>query len=109
MVLGLQNEAVWITVSFFCFFLLLPIINSGAEVLIRSRVPNETQGRAWGLIGLISQIGYLLAYLSAGFLADALFTPLLLPGLGLACTALLAGYLFNRPALHQEREGVVHS
>jgi hypothetical protein len=62
-------------VAFFVFFSALPLINTGAESLIRRRIDANAQGRAWGIIGLISQIGYLLAYLSAGPLADRVFEP----------------------------------
>ena len=34
----------------------------------------------WGLVGLISQLGYVAAYAVSGVLADYLMTPLLLPG-----------------------------
>lgn len=77
--LGTSTNIVWITVSFFAFFLCLPLVNTGAEVAIRTAIPNEFQGRVWGTVGLLSQLGYITAYLSAGALADALFTPLLMP------------------------------
>ena len=61
----------------FLLFATLPFINTGAEVLIRKNIPNEQQGRIWGLIGLISQMGYLVAYIVSGILADYIFTPML--------------------------------
>ncbi len=60
--------------------------NTGAEVLIRRSIPDDKQGRAWGLIGIISQLGYIAAYATAGLLADHVFTPLLMPDGGLAST-----------------------
>jgi MFS family permease len=66
-----------LTATFFVFFAALPLVNTGAEVLIRTGVANAHQGRAWGLIGLLSQTGYLLAYLTAGVLADRVFEPAL--------------------------------
>lgn len=78
------TSLVSITVFFFLFFLCLPIINGTAEVHIRTGVPNEMQGRAWGTIGLLTQLGYIAAYLSGGFLADHFFTPLLLSNGALA-------------------------
>lgn len=70
--LGFSSGILRITLTGFCFFAVLPLVNAGAEVLIRKNIPNEMQGRAWGVIGLISQAGYLAAFGSAGFLMDSL-------------------------------------
>ncbi len=78
--LGLTTSLTFITGAFFLFFCTLPIINTSADVLIRTRIPNEKQGRAWGLIGVLSQLGYLAAYGLAGLLADRVFNPLLEEG-----------------------------
>jgi DHA3 family macrolide efflux protein-like MFS transporter len=75
--MGSTTSPVLLTVAFFLFFLCLPLINTSAEVLIRKGIPNELQGRAWGIIGLLSQIGYLAAYSVAGVLADRVFNPML--------------------------------
>lgn len=61
----------------FLFFFVLPFINTSADVLVRSNVKGEVQGRVWGLISLLSQIGTVLAYLLSGPLADYIFEPLL--------------------------------
>jgi MFS family permease len=61
----------------FLFFASLALVNTGADVLVRSSLPNEAQGRAWGLIGLVSQLGFPVAYLVAGPLADLVFEPLM--------------------------------
>ena len=42
------------------------------DYLVRTNIPDETQGRAWGLIGFLSQLGYVAAYASAGLMADGL-------------------------------------
>jgi len=55
----------------------LPPLNTSIEVIARSSIPNETQGKVWGLMGLISQLGYVLAYAVSGVLADSVFNPLL--------------------------------
>lgn len=80
----LSTNLVWITIFFFLFFFCLPLINTSADLQIRKSIPNSLQGRAWGIIGLLSQLGYLLAYLSGGLMADFFFDPLLLPGGALA-------------------------
>lgn len=74
--LGLTTNLVFITVVFFLFFCMLPLINTSADVLIRTQIPNEQQGRAWGIIGFLSQIGNVMAYSVSGILADRLFNPL---------------------------------
>lgn len=63
----------------FLFFASLTFVNTGADVLVRSSLPNEAQGRAWGLIGLVSQLGFPVAYVVAGPLADLVFEPLMAP------------------------------
>lgn len=75
--LGIFTNLIVITLLFFLFFGLLPFINTGAEVIIRQNIVNEGQGRVWGMIGFISQIGYLLAYLTSGWLAEEVFNPLM--------------------------------
>ena len=54
----------------FLFFAMLPPANSCLDYLARSNIPNELQGRVWGFIGFISQLGYIPAYALSGVLAD---------------------------------------
>ena len=58
---------------------MLPFANTSIDYLIRTNVDNQIQGRVWGIIGLISQLGYVAAYAVSGILTDYVFTPLLLP------------------------------
>ncbi len=74
--MGLFTTVVLITIFCFLFFSTLPFVNTSLEVLIRSNVDNEKQGRIWSMVYAISQAGYILAFGSAGFLADYLFNPL---------------------------------
>jgi MFS family permease len=83
---GLTMNIVVITASGFLFFASLPFINTGADVLIRANIPDDKQGRAWGLIGILSQFGYIIAYAVSGALADYVFNPLLVEGGALAPT-----------------------
>lgn len=77
--MGLTDN-VFIIGSFgFLMFVTLPFINTPADVLIRTNIPNDVQGRAWGLIGIITQLGYVAAYAVSGLLADYVFNPMLLP------------------------------
>lgn len=82
--LGATTRISLIAVMAFCFFCTLPPVNTAAEVLMRSTVPNDIQGRVWGFLSMISQSGYLLAYATAGLLADFIFNPLLSSGGALA-------------------------
>lgn len=61
----------------FLFFLVLPFLNTSADVLVRSNVAGEVQGRVWGIISLLSQTGTAVAYALSGILADHIFEPLL--------------------------------
>ncbi len=81
---GVTTNVYWITGAGFLFFAALPFVNTSADVLIRTNIANEAQGRAWGLIGLLSQLGYVAAYVLAGILADDVFNPLLIEGGSLA-------------------------
>lgn len=64
------NVAV-ICVFGFLFFAALPIANNCLDYLIRTNIRADAQGRAWGLIGFLSQIGYVIAYAVSGVAADA--------------------------------------
>ncbi|MHA6529206.1 MFS transporter [Paenibacillus sp. BAC0078] len=77
---GLRENIVLICVSGFLFFAMLPIINTCLDFLIRTNIDNSVQGRAWGLIGVISQLGFVAAYALSGVLTDYIFTPLLVDG-----------------------------
>lgn len=56
----------------FLFFAALPFANNCLDYLVRIHIPEELQGRAWGLIGFLSQIGYVVAYGLAGVTADGI-------------------------------------
>lgn len=77
---GMRENVVFIGVAGFLFFAMLPFANASLDYLLRTNIDNSLQGRAWGLIGLISQLGYVAAYAVSGLLADYVFTPLLLDG-----------------------------
>lgn len=69
---GLKENIYLICASGFLFFAMLPLANNCLDYLVRTNIPDETQGRAWGLIGFLSQLGYVAAYASAGLMADGL-------------------------------------
>lgn len=77
---GLRENIILICVSGFLFFAMLPIANTTLDFLTRTNIENSVQGRVWGFIGVISQLGFVAAYAISGVLADYVFTPLLVDG-----------------------------
>src|SRR5690606_2244726 len=75
--MGATVNVLLIGVLAFVFFMTLPPLNTSIEVMVRTAIPNETQGKVWGLVGLVSQLGYIVAYGVSGVLADSVFNPLL--------------------------------
>lgn len=69
---GLWENIYVICIFGFVFFAMLPFANSCLDYLVRTNIPDELQGRAWGLIGFISQLGYVVAYALSGAAADGL-------------------------------------
>ena len=63
--------------SIFIFFAAIPFMNTCADVLVRVSIPNELQGRAWGMISLLTQSGTVFAYAICGVLSDYVFEPML--------------------------------
>lgn len=64
----------------FIVFLGLPYSTTSIDILLRKTIENDKQGRAWGLISLISQLGYVVAFILSGILSDYLFIPALQEG-----------------------------
>ena len=73
---GVNENLGIIGISTFLFFSTLPFMNSCADVLVRVSIPNELQGRVWGLISLITQMGTVVAYIISGVMADYIFEPM---------------------------------
>ena len=71
-----ENE-ILVCIFGFCVFLSLPFANMSIDYLVRITIPTVHQGKAWGLIGLISQAGYVAAYASTGMLVDFIINPFL--------------------------------
>ena len=73
---GVNKNLAIIGISTFLFFSTLPFMNSCADVLVRVSILNELQGRVWGLISLITQMGTVAAYIISGVMADYVFEPM---------------------------------
>lgn len=69
---GIFEKIVAMCLFGFLFFATLPFANNCLEYLSRTNIPDEYQGRAWGMIGFLSQLGYVVAYSISGTLADHL-------------------------------------
>ena len=65
-------------------FTTLPLGNAGADAIVRIELPNAVQARAWGLISVLTQCGYLVAFTVLGPVADHLAEPALADGGALA-------------------------
>jgi len=71
--------SIWaIIVPSFLFFCVVPFANSSIDVLLRTNISNELQGRAWAMISVCTTAGAILAYSTSGYLADKIFNPLFL-------------------------------
>lgn len=78
--LGTTTNVYVITAAGFLFLAALPFVNMSCDVMVRTNIPNEKQGRAWGVVGILSQLGFIAAYGVSGPLADHVFNPLLMEG-----------------------------
>ncbi len=67
---GIWENVIVISVFGFMFFMMLPFANNCLDYLVRTNIPDELQGRAWGFIGFLSQMGYVVAYGGGGIAAD---------------------------------------
>lgn len=99
-VFGLKENIVLICAAGFFFFAMLPIANNCLDYLVRTNIEDEKQGRAWGLIGFLSQIGYIVAYGVCGILADKISLGLQVGvGRGAAIVIIISGILLSITAV----------
>lgn len=97
---GLWENIYTICLFGFLFFATLPFANNCLDYLVRTNIPDELQGRAWGMIGFLSQIGYVVAYAGAGAAADGIAAGLQISvGRSAAGVIIIAGVLLAIAAL----------
>ena len=97
---GLRENIYFICLFGFLFFATLPFANNCLDYLVRVNIPDDLQGRAWGLIGFLSQIGYVVAYGAAGAMADGIAARFQISvGRGAAWVIMVAGVLLGLTAL----------
>lgn len=79
---------------------MLPFANNCLDYLVRTNIAEDLQGRAWGVIGFLSQIGYVVAYGISGLLADGMGNGLGIGvGRGAAAVIITSGVLLGIMAL----------
>ena len=97
---GLKQNVYLMCAAGFLFFAALPFTNNCLDYLARTNIPDEKQGRAWGLIGFLSQLGYVVAYGLSGILADGLAGKLERSvGIGSAYVVMISGGLLVLTAI----------
>lgn len=79
-VAGISTNLLVTGAGIFLFFAMLPFMNTCADVLVRVSIPNALQGRVWGMISLLTQVGTVVAYMICGVLADYVFEPMFCEG-----------------------------
>lgn len=91
---GVKQNIYVMCVTGFLFFAMLPFANNCLDYLTRINIPDEKQGRAWGLIGFLSQLGYVVAYGLSGILADGISASMNISvGRGSAYAVIISGVL----------------
>lgn len=99
-VFGIKENIIIIGIAGFFFFAMLPIANNCLDYLVRTNIADEKQGRAWGLIGFLSQIGYVVAYGIFGICADRLSVAMNTGvGRGAALVVMISGALLSVTAI----------
>lgn len=97
---GIRENIYVICLFGFLFFAMLPFANNCLDYLVRTNIPDELQGRAWGMIGFLSQIGYVVAYGIAGLAADGIALQFRIGvGRGAAGVVMIAGVLLSVTAM----------
>lgn len=97
---GLRENIYLICLFGFLFFATLPFSNNCLDYLVRVNIPDNLQGRAWGLIGFLSQIGYVAAYGVTGTITDGIAARFQISvGRGAAWVIMAAGVLLGLTAL----------
>ena len=96
---GLRENILMIGCFGFLFFFMLPFANNCLDYLVRTNIEDSRQGRVWGLIGFLSQIGYVAAYAVSGLLADSVAAAgNISPGRGAAVVIMISGMMLMAAA-----------
>ena len=97
---GSREDIYVICIFGFMFFFMLPFANNCLDYLTRINIDPSKQGRAWGLISFLSQLGYVFAYAFAGILADRIAIARNIGvGRGAAIVIMISGVMLSLSAL----------
>jgi MFS family permease len=77
-----------ITIGGFIYFMAWPVVEASNRALWQSAVAPDVQGRAFALRSTVAAAMRPIALLTAGPLADRVFTPMLMPGGALASSSI---------------------
>lgn len=77
---GIRPMFLLIAIATFLYSLTMPIVASGIQTIIQTRVPADLQGRIHATMAAVGFATVPFAYLIAGPLADYVFNPLLVDG-----------------------------
>ena len=69
-----------IAIATFLYSLTMPVVSSGIQTILQTRVPADLQGRMHATLTTVSFATMPFAYLIAGPLADYVFNPLMVEG-----------------------------
>ena len=79
-VAGSRPMIVLIAIATFLYSVTMPVVSSGIQAIIQTRVPADLQGRMHATLAAVGFTTMPFAYLLAGPLADYVFNPLMVDG-----------------------------
>ncbi len=79
-VAGLRPNAFLIATGYFVMLFVIPLANGSSQAIFQVKVPLDLQGRVFAMRSMISRSMMPIAFLTAGPLADLVFTPMLSEG-----------------------------
>jgi len=77
--MGVRSSVVWIGAGVFVAHTTIAIIDGSSLAIWQAKVPHAIQGRVFSVQQMLVRAASPVAYLLAGFLAESVFEPLLLP------------------------------
>jgi hypothetical protein len=77
---GLRSNAFVIATGYFVMLFVIPLASGSSQAIFQVKVPLDLQGRVFAMRSMISRSMMPIAFLTAGPLADLVFTPMLSEG-----------------------------
>lgn len=69
-----ENPVIW-CIGAFCGWISIPLMNANMDVIFRTRIPADMQGRIYSIRNTLQFFTIPLGYFSGGFLLDNIFEP----------------------------------